>query len=132
MIVTLAQQPHFKTVADLKGKEVVVNEGFTADWYMAKIEGPRLLRLATVNEAFMALKAKRADAYVAALNSVRPLLEKYGKDQFTISAIEGTNENCALGVSKKFPELYQHIELKIKEMIEDGTMDTLKKKWGIQ
>lgn len=131
VIVTLAGQPSFETVADLKGKEVVVNEGFTADWYMAKIEGPRLLRLATVNEAFMALKARRADAYVAALNAVRPLFQKYGKEHFTITPIKGTNENCALGVSKKFPELFNQIEQQIKDMVEDGTIARLKAKWGI-
>lgn len=132
VIVTLADKPSLHTVQELKGKEVVVNEGFTADWYLAKIEGPRLIRLATANEAFMALKAGRADAYVAALNSLRPLFNKYGKEYFSITPIEGTNENCALGVSKKFPELYQHIEEKIKDMLRDGTMDTLKRKWSVQ
>lgn len=131
VIVTLAGQPQYQSVAELKGKEVVVNEGFTADWYMAKIEGPRLLRLATVNEAFMALKSRRADAYVAALNAIRPLFQKYGQDYFSITPITGTNENCALGISKKFPDLFHQIEQQIQEMIADGTMAQFKKKWGL-
>lgn len=131
VIVTLAGQPQYRSVAELKGKEVVVNEGFTADWYMAKIEGPRLLRLATVNEAFMALKSRRADAYVVALNAIRPLFQKYGQEYFSIAPIAGTNENCALGVSKKFPDLFHQIEQQIQDMISDGTMAQLKKKWGL-
>lgn len=132
VIITLKNKPKVNSIDDLSGKDVVVNEGFTADWHMtAHAKDVNLIRLATSAEAFMTLQSGRAYAYVAALNSLKPLFDKYGKEQFTITPIEGTNENCAIAVSKKFPELYEQIEKIIQEMIKDGTIEQLKTKWGI-
>lgn len=131
VIVTLANQPKVNSLADLTGKEVIVNEGFTADTYMSTIKGPVLIRLATSTEALMALKAGQAHAFVSALNALKPLFDVYGKEAFSITPIEGTNENCSLGVSKQFPELFAAIDQTIQEMVKDGTIKNLKEKWGI-
>jgi arginine/lysine/histidine transporter system substrate-binding protein len=98
-IIALANSD-IKSIEDLKGKMVVVNEGYTSDFYMTKIEGPILLRLESPLEAFMALDANKAEAFVAAKNSVKPFLEKYGYNKYKIIPIPDTNESSALGISK--------------------------------
>lgn len=131
VIVTLAKNAGITSVAELNGKDVVVNDGFTADRYMSNIVGPNLIRLATTSEAFAVLQSGRVFAFVSALSPLKPYFEKFGKDNFAITTIEGTSDNCSLGISKKFPEVHQQIEPVIKKMIEDGTIENLKEKWGI-
>lgn len=131
VIVTLAKNNNITSIASLNGKEVVVNDGFTADRYMSNIVGPHLIRLPTTSEAFAVLQSGRVYAFVSALSPLKPFLEKFGKDNFAITLIEDTSDNCSLGISKKFPDLYHQIEQVIKKMIEDGTIENLKQKWGI-
>lgn len=131
VIISLAGKPAFHSVNELKGKNVLVNEGYTADFYMTNIPDVHLTRLGTVAEAYLALESGRADAFVSALTPLKPLFDKYGKDAFSINKIEGTSENCALAISKKYPELYEKIQGAIKEIIQDGTMQKIKTTWGL-
>lgn len=131
VMVTLAKNGAVTGLASLNGKDVVVNDGFTADRYMSNIVGPNLIRLPTTSEAFAVLQSGRVFAFVSALSPLKPFLEKFGKDNFAITQIEDTSDNCSLGVSKKFPDVHHQIEQVIKKMIEDGTIENLKEKWGI-
>lgn len=131
IIVTLADSDT-KDLEDLKkGKRVVVNQGYTADFYMSKIEGPELIRLETPAEAFLALQQGRADAYVTAKNTLAPFFKKRDAEGFERKIIPGTDESTALIVSKKYPELLREIQGALHQMESDGTMKTLKKKWDI-
>jgi len=130
LIVSLAANP-LKTVEQLTGKQVAVNEGFTADYYMAKIHGPILVRFASPIESFMALDSNRVDALVSAQNNVKPFIQQYGKEKFAIAPIEGTTDQYALAISKKHPELLEPIQKALDDMQADGTIDNLKKKWKL-
>jgi polar amino acid transport system substrate-binding protein len=131
VIVTLADSDT-KDLEDLKkGRRVVVNQGYTADFYMSKIEGPELIRLETPAEAFLSLQQGRADAYVTAKNTLAPFFKKRDAEGFERKIIPGTDESTALIVSKKYPELLREIQGALHQMERDGTMTTLKKKWDI-
>lgn len=130
-IVTLVDSDT-KDIDDLKkGKRVVVNQGYTADFYMSKIEGPELIRLETPAEAFLALQQGRADAFVTARNTLAPFFKKRDAEGFERKIIPGTDESTALIVSKEYPDLLKSIQHELDEMERDGTMLTLKKKWGL-
>ncbi len=131
VIVTLVDSDT-KDLEDLKkGKRVVVNQGYTADFYMSKIEGPELIRLETPAEAFLSLQQGRADAYVTAKNTLAPFFKKRDAEGFERKIIPGTDESTALIVSKKYPELLREIQGALHQMERDGTMKNLKKKWDI-
>lgn len=130
LIVTKAETP-LKTIEQLTGKLVAVNEGFTADYYMAKIKGPELIRFASPLESFMALDSNRVDALVSAQNNVKPLIESYGAQKFSVSVIPETSDEYALAVSKQYPELLLQIQATLQEMHADGTIENLKKKWKL-
>ncbi|MDB6081397.1 MAG: artP, partial [Chlamydiia bacterium] len=68
VILTLTKK---MSLDDLTGKTVVVNEGFTADLFMSSKPGITLVRLSTPVDAFLALKAGRADAYVTAKSTIQ-------------------------------------------------------------
>lgn len=119
------------TASDLVGKIVVVNEGFTADLYMSKQEGVTLLRLPTTGEAFLALKSKRADAFITAKSTLIPFFKVHDDKQFQCSVIENTADDCALAISKQYPKLQIEIQNALDAMIQDGSMQKLKAKWKL-
>lgn len=130
VVITLAQNP-ISTIEDLQGKEVIVNEGYTADTYISSLPGIEVKRLPSPAEAMLDLQTGKSFAYVSALNAIKPFLEKMGKDQFSLFTIKGTQENTAMGISKKYPELLVSIQQALDTMAEDGTIEQLKKKWNL-
>ena len=130
LIISRADAP-LKTILELTNKDVIVNEGFTADFFMSDIQGPHLVKLKAPAEAFLALQNKRADAFVSSQASVTPFFDKYGKEQFSITVIPKTEEIVALAISKKFPKLLEQIEKVLEELKEDGTIEQLKQKWNL-
>lgn len=131
LVIVSNSTDSFATLADLAGKTVVVNEGFSADFYLTKYPEITLLRLETPEEAFLALKADRAHAFVAALNSVKPFLEKYGSQQYAVATIPGTNESAALCISKKHPHLLYEIDAALDKLAQKGIIEQLKQKWKL-
>jgi polar amino acid transport system substrate-binding protein len=118
-------------IADLGGKTVVVNEGFTADLYMSQKPNITLIRLPTVSDGFMAIKCDRADAFVTAKSTVKQFLSIQKDDQFYITPIADSSETCALVISKKHKELLPDIQNALDAMEQDGTIDKLKAKWNL-
>jgi len=121
-----------ENISDLKDKEILVNEGYTADLYMSKINGPILKRLPSVTDALLSLKTGHGYAFVTALSVLGPYFEKYGQKQFNINIIKGTNEEYALAISKHQPKLHKQINKAIQKMIQNGTINKLKEKWKIK
>jgi arginine/lysine/histidine transporter system substrate-binding protein len=119
------------SINDLRGKEVVVNEGYSADQYMTQWAGSNLIRLTCPADAFLALKSNRAFAYVDAKIAVGPFFQCYNNDQFTMTPIEGTAQSIALAVSPSHSLLLAKIENVLDALQTDGTLEALKKKWGI-
>ena len=129
LIISLKTNP-LSTLAELTGKMVVVNEGYTADAYMSGIQGPDLIRLATPAEAILALQSGRAQAFVCAQSAIDAFLKKDASQQFIASPIPDTGDTYALAISKYKPELAQRIEEVLDGMHTDGTIQKLKNKWN--
>lgn len=130
VIITLKTAAAPKTITDLRGKEVVVNEGFTAESYMDKQPNIKLLRLATVAEAFLAITSGRGEAFISARSAVQPFFDKHGIDKFNLLILED-GDSYAFAVSKKFPKLYEQIQQELKTMEENGELTKLKQKWHV-
>lgn len=138
VIVSPAHTPieNLDKLIDEKALNVAVNEGFTADYYLsdyfkAEPRAPNIIRFATALESFMALNSSRAQAFIAAQNTVKPFIEQYGPDKFNVVPIANTSDEYALAISKKYPELLPIIQNALDEIIQDGTLEQLKKKWKL-
>jgi ABC-type amino acid transport substrate-binding protein len=118
------------TLDDLIGKTVAVNEGFTADTLVSGKEGIAVVRLATISDAFLALKSKRVFAFVTARSTYETFLQ-IQPNQFFSHELVGTSETCALVVPKSKPELLVQIQTALDAMQQDGTIAKLKSKWGL-
>jgi polar amino acid transport system substrate-binding protein len=133
-IISLKSGPHINSIHDLIDKNVAVNEGYTADFYMTDQQGINLIRLSSssVSEGILALQSNRADAFVTALRPMEPYFTLFGKENLTIIPIEGTEESSAFAISKHYPELRDLIQITLDRMQADGTLDALKKKWNLE
>lgn len=120
------------TMEDLKGKNVVVVEGFTADLYMSDKSGFTLIRLPTQADGFMAVKCGRADAFVTASSTVNQFVQTQNEKQFHAMEIPDTSETCALVLPKSKPELHAQLQITLNAMRDDGTLDQIKSKWKVQ
>lgn len=131
VIITRADQPALTSVTDLIGKEVVVNDGFTADLYISQFEGPIVKRLPTVAEAFLALTSKRVDAFVSARAAITPFFQHHDRTQFTITVLPEIADSYVLMVSRKYPELFEQIQQILDAMEQDHTIAKIKQKWNL-
>lgn len=131
LFVTLAKQPQINSIEDLKGKEVIVNTGYTADLYLSKIPEIKLIRLTKVADALAALEQGKGYAFASAAFSLQPYV-KDDKERFNYFRFEEADESSALALSKKLPqEFADRVQKVLDDMESDGTLDALRKKWEV-
>lgn len=129
LIVTKSSRSDIQGLEDLKGKQVIVNTGYTADTYMSSLPDINLLRLPRVTDALTALDCDKADAFVTAAFTIEPYV-KEGDTRFKVIRIPETAEETALALSKHLPEEFaQKIQKALDAMEADGTLAALKQKW---
>lgn len=131
LIVSPKEKP-INSLEDLHNKTVTVNEGYMADLYMSTKPGIDLLRLATPTEAFLALESGRADAFVAARNSVKAFFEKHGTDKFSIIEIPDASDSYSFAVSPKYAQLLDPIQKALDDLQKEGVINALLEKWKLQ
>lgn len=119
------------TLKDLDKKKVIVNEGYTADLFVSKIQNLDIIRLNSPVDGFLALKSSHADAFVTAKSTLKSFLKKQNSENFYYTEIENSADNYALVISKKKPELLKKIDQILDEMTKDGTIDSIKTKWQL-
>jgi len=132
IISTKTREP-LTTIDDLRGKTVVVNEGYIADSFMSEQPGIDLLRISSnlVSDGMLTLQSGRADAFVTATYSIKPYFEKYDSNNFYITPIANTEETSAFAISKHYPDLRRDIQVMLNEMEKDGTLAAIKTKWNL-
>lgn len=131
LIVTRISDKPLLTLEDLKGKEVIVNTGYTSDLYLSSLPEISLLRLPKVSDALTALEQGKADAFVTATFTLAPYI-KEGDQRFKTALLKETDEQSALALSKTLPASFiQQVQDTLDAMQADGTLDALKKKWNV-
>ena len=131
LVIVSPLHKSIRTVEALTGKDVIVNDGFVSDVYVSHIAGIRIQRLATVADAFTALRSNRADAFVTSKSSIQPFFALYSQADYSVVEIPHTQESVALAVSKKYHELVPLLQRALDELQMDGTIETLKRKWNL-
>ena len=116
------------SLEELKGKTVVVNEGYTADIFASDLQGITLIRLSAPADAFLALTSGRADAFITAKSTA----ENFENNTFSVAPIEHTTEGVSLVLAKDNTLLQEEVEKILQELIQSGKMAQLKEKWGLE
>lgn len=130
-IVVSTQDHRITSIEQCFGKRVGVNEGYTADHYVSQFPEIKIVRFDAVPNGLLALSTHKIDAFVTSHSSILPLLESQPDHGLVITPIADTGESCALAISKHYPELTKQINATLTELEEDGTLDDLRKKWGL-
>ena len=132
VIVSLQETGPFASTEDLAGKRVIVNTGFVSEQILTNRTNIDLLRLPTVVEAFLALQNKQADAFFSGQAAFIPFLKKHGSAQYHISSTPEIRESVSLAISKRYPTLQPLVQEALDAMKEDGTLNRLAQKWGLE
>lgn len=131
VIITRADHAPLTSVAALTGQKVIVNDGFTADFYLSGLTGFHITRLPTVADAFLALISKRADAFVSARAAVEPFFQQADRSKFIITPLPDKSDSYVLIISRHYPELLEQVQQALDMMKQDGTINTIKQKWNL-
>jgi polar amino acid transport system substrate-binding protein len=131
LVVLSKKDSGIDTFKDIKNKKVIVNTGYLGDLYMSKIDDINLQRVTSVSDGFLFLDKDQGDAFIGSYQSIRPYLDKYGKDTFNWFIIKETDENSSLAVSPMYQSLLKNMQKALDEMSADGTLKSLKNKWNI-
>ncbi len=130
VVITLSSEAP-QSLDDLEGKEVIVNDGYTAESYMKQHQNGIMLRsLGTPAEAFLALNNGRAYAYVSARSAVQPFFDRYGIEKFAILTLS-VSDSYALAVPRAFPDIFKQIQQALRALEDNGVMKELKNKWHL-
>jgi len=131
VVTTADKQEEIQDVSDLYHKTVAVNQGYTAETYITSFDTITPLRLPSVSEAILALKAGKADAFVTASHSMKPVLQEYGGDDFAVFSVHNATETISLAVSQAYPKLHTEINRIVTQLQNEGILEHLKDKWQI-
>jgi len=132
MAVQKKDSKPISTSQDLKDKIVVVNQGYSSDHFISDIETSEVVRISSplVSTGLLTLDSGQANVYVASKGALQPFIKEQ-QEKYSITPIEQTGESSALAISKKYPQLYSQIQSTMSEMIKDGTIEKLQKKWKL-
>lgn len=113
---------------DLNGKNVAAQTASTAAIEAGKISGVKLQTYTSIEDVFQKLMDRQSDAVVADNLVSAYFVSKYPDEIKTVGPVF-TQEQDAIAICKKNEYLLPKINAALKELKEDGTLDTLKSKW---
>lgn len=116
---------------DLQGQTLGVQLGTTQDLRFSKISGLTVRRYSKVDDALADLTLGRIRA--VALDSVVAadvLKSTAYKDKLAVAfTLPSEGDGFALGLSKKDPELNKKVKEAVEQLLREGALDDLRKKW---
>lgn len=119
-----------KSMDDLKGKKIAVQEGTTGDFIATDdVENATVKRFKKGVDAVQELKNGRVDAVIIDSNPAQVFAKQFSDDIDLIKADFFEPEYYAIAVAKGDKELLEKINKALKELKEDGTYDKLVKKY---
>ena len=131
--VSKKSNPVITSLQDLYGKSVAVNTGYTSDSFLSKYPEIELVRLKSTADGVLALQADSVYAFATSKSSFNVFIEKQDIDHdYQFFNLPASADACALAFEKNNKELQGQIDPIIDAMIEDGTMQIIKKKWGFE
>lgn len=130
--VTLKDDDRIKGISDLAGKKVSVQLGTTEDLYVSTVEGVDVKKFSKLDDAIREISLGRVDA--AFMDE--PVARDYiASDQFkgklqVAFTVELEGAPKAIAVNKSDTKLLDAVNKALKEIKDDGTLETINKKWN--
>ncbi|MEZ1319368.1 ABC transporter substrate-binding protein [Pseudomonas fluorescens] len=138
---TLQKNKDTHEIIDLCGKKVGTSRRTTfpaeiAEWSKANCEAagkPAINVVGTEGsaDARAQLRQSRIDAAMQGSETL-PYLKTQEKDMYETVGLPISSQFTGLGVSKKKPELSEAVKVALQSMIDDGSYQTILKKWDLE
>lgn len=113
---------------ELEGKIFGAELGTTKEASAKKIKNSKVIPFNGNTPALIALKSKKIDVMVVDKSVAENYISK-NNDLVLIGTMSG--EPKAIAVNKNSPELLKRINIHLNEMLNDGTIDRLRNKYGV-
>lgn len=132
IVVYKKTDPAIQSITDLYGKTVAVNTGYTSDTFLSQYPNIQLTRLKSPPDCLMALQSNSVDAFVTATSSFHVFLEQQEQSHnYQFFTLPYSADNYAFAYEKNNHTLQKEIDPLITNMIEDGTIETIKNRWKL-
>ena len=131
LVVVMKADAGFKTMDDLKGKLIGVQQGTTSDFKAEEITGQEnVMRYATFIDAMLSLQGNKVDAVIVDAPVGQAILASLSDASLAITDIDlGTADWYGIAVNKSNTELLEKINQALKELKEEGVLDQLAAKY---
>jgi len=114
----------------MKGKTVAVLMGSTQDLYFSAYPGINVMRLPQIAEIITAVETDKADYFaVDVAGTIGARLDQKGIG--AVYDISSDESKLGIGLRKSDTELKRQFDAFIKTKIEDGSLDSLDRKWTL-
>ena len=130
LVVVMKADAGFKTMDDLKGKLIGVQQGTTSDFKAEEITGQEnVMRYATFIDAMLSLQGNKVDAVIVAPVG-QAILASMNDPSLIITDIDlGAADWYGIAVNKDNVELLEKINAALAELKAEGFLDTLAAKY---
>ncbi|MGO2704968.1 amino acid ABC transporter substrate-binding protein [Pseudomonas helleri] len=126
------------SVADLKGKAVVVITGGSGEWITKNLNREKDLGLKILNakdsgEAFLMLETGRAVAYINDdVQLMATIAQSRNPDAYTLLPEPMSAEPYAIGIRKNDPQFKTFADGVLSQLYSSGEIDTIYPKWFLK
>ena len=131
LVVVMKADAGFKTMDDLKGKLIGVQQGTTSDFKAEEITGQEnVMRYATFIDAMLSLQGNKVDAVIVDAPVGQAILASMNDPSLIITDIDlGAADWYGIAVNKDNVELLEKINAALAELKAEGFLDTLASKY---
>ena len=131
LVVVMKADAGFKTMDDLKGKLIGVQQGTTSDFKAEEITGQEnVMRYATFIDAMLSLQGNKVDAVIVDAPVAQAILASMNDASLVITDIDlGAADWYGIAVNKENVELLEKINAALAELKAEGFLDTLAAKY---
>lgn len=131
LVVVMKADAGFKTMDDLKGKLIGVQQGTTSDFKAEEITGQdNVMRYATFIDAMLSLQGNKVDAVIVDAPVGQAILASMNDASMVITNIDlGAADWYGIAVNKQNTELLDKINAALAELKAEGYLDALAAKY---
>lgn len=129
-VMVRANNDQVKSIADLDGKVVAVKSGTgSVDYAKKHIKSKDLRQFPNIDNAYMELGTNRADAVLHDTPNILYFINTAGKGQFKAVGDSLEAQQYGIAFPKGSTELREKVNGALKTLRENGTYNTIYKKW---
>lgn len=130
LVMVKANNDQIKSIDDLTGKVVAVKSGTgSVDYAKQHIKSKDLRQFPNIDNAYMELGTNRADAVLHDTPNILYFINTAGKGQFKSVGESIEAQQYGIAFPKGSNELREKVNGALKTLRENGTYNTLYKKW---